>query len=68
MPPLTSVFVRLLATAVAVCVLCSTGWAESPRHPVADGFSLDLSVDYDGSRFRTGGTHGGIEAEWKGDK
>jgi hypothetical protein len=44
------------------------GWAETPRHPAADGLSLDLAFDYDGSRFRTGGSHAGIEVEWKGDK
>ncbi|MCE9520309.1 MAG: hypothetical protein K8R87_12250, partial [Verrucomicrobia bacterium] len=47
------------------CGLCS---AQSPRHPEIDGFSADLSIDYDGSRFRTAPLHVGFDVEWRGEK
>ena len=59
---------RLLVGIAAVSLTCSLCPAEDPRHPKSDGFSTDVSFDYDGSRSRTAAFRGGMEIDWRGDK
>jgi len=58
----------MLVVIAAVSLIYSLSPAEDPRHPKSDGFSTDISFDYDGSRARTAAMRGGMEIDWRGDK
>lgn len=57
-------FLSLLALTL---MTCGFAHAQNPHHETAEGFSGDVTFDYDGSRHRTAAMHGGIGVEWAGE-
>jgi hypothetical protein len=58
----------LLSLLAFMLITCDASQAQNPRRETAEGFSGDVTFDYDGSRHRTASMHGGIGVEWPGEK